>query len=150
VSIRRDFPDLPPVWAVGVLTAQALAAWLLPVILIGPVTRATGWVPVAIGLGLIGWSAWWFRAKRTSIEPRETPKALIVEGPFRLNRNPIYAGMAAIVLGAALIWGSPLALVVVPAFLWIVTRRFVLGEEAALIAAFGDEARRYIAASRRW
>jgi hypothetical protein len=32
----------------------------------------------------------------------------------------------------------------------LVTRRFILGEEEALRSAFGDEAERYFAATRRW
>ena len=87
----RDFPDIPPVWAAGCFAAQ-FALSLLP----GPAPRAAplGWALIAVGLVLIAWSAWWFWRKSTSIEPREVPRRLIVEGPFRLNRNPIYTGMA--------------------------------------------------------
>jgi protein-S-isoprenylcysteine O-methyltransferase Ste14 len=147
VSLRRDFPDLPPVWAAGAVAAQAGLAAILP----GPEgLAAVGWVPLSAGLGLIGWSLWWFRAKRTSVEPRDVPTALIVEGPFRINRNPIYTGMALALAGVGLLLGSLLAALLALPFLWIVTRRFVIGEEAALRDAFGPEAHRYFAATRRW
>ena len=40
------------------------------------------------------------------------PKRLIVEGPFRINRNPIYTGMALAVFGGAFLWGGPASLIV--------------------------------------
>ena len=151
MSIRRDFPDIPPMWFLGVLLAQWVAAELLPLIhLGGALVAAAGWALVAAGFGLALWAALWFRRKRTTIEPRDAPTALIVEGPFRVNRNPIYTGMALVLVGAGLLIGALSAAVLALVFPWIVTRRFILGEEAALRAAFGEEAERYLARTRRW
>ncbi|WGH78872.1 methyltransferase family protein [Jannaschia ovalis] len=143
----RDFPDIPPVWAAGCFAAQ-FALSLLP----GPAPRAAplGWALIAAGLVLIAWSAWWFWRKSTSIEPREVPRRLIVEGPFRLNRNPIYTGMALALAGTGVLLQSLLAVLLVLPFLLVITRRFVLGEEAALRAAFGPEAEAYLNRTRRW
>ncbi len=151
MSIRRDFPDLPPVWAAGTLAAQWVAAEWLPILrLDGGWVDAVGWLFVAAGLGLAIWAALWFARKKTTIEPRDTPRTLIVEGPFRVNRNPIYTGMALVLIGAGLILGALSALVLAFAFPWIITRRFIAGEEAALLAAFGLDADAYIATTRRW
>ncbi len=151
MSIRRDFPDLPPVWALATLAVQAIAAWGLPLVpLVGPLVSTGGWLAIFAGLGLIGWSAFWFRRKRTSIEPRETPARLIVEGPFRLNRNPIYTGMGLVLLGCGLLLGALSSVLLAFAFPLVVTRRFVRAEEAALRRAFGPAAEDYISGSRRW
>jgi len=139
--------DLPPVWALGAAVASWLLALLVP--LAGfPFGFDRGLI--AIGVLLILWSAWWFWRKKTTIEPRHTPKALIVEGPYRINRNPIYTGLTLILAGWALSLGALSALIPALVFPFIITRRFVIPEEAALRDAFGDEAERYIAASRRW
>ena len=151
MSIRRDFPDIPPMWFLGVLLAQWVAAELLPLIRLGgALVAAAGWALVAAGFGLALWAALWFRRKRTTIEPRDAPTALIVEGPFRVNRNPIYTGMALVLVGAGLLMGALTGAVLALVFPWIVTRRFVSGEEAALRATFGVEAERYLARTRRW
>ncbi|CTQ32901.1 methyltransferase family protein [Jannaschia rubra] len=151
MSIRRDFPDLPPIWAVGTLAIQWLAATWLPILRFDAAwTDWLGGVVIAGGLALMVWSAVWFRRKRTAIEPRETPAALIVEGPFRINRNPIYTGMTAVLVGAGLLFGALSSLALALLFPVIVTRRFVLGEEAALKAAFGTKAQAYFAETRRW
>ncbi len=113
-------------------------------------SRLFGGVLVAAGIAMIGWSALWFYRKKTTIEPHHTPKTLIVEGPFRISRNPIYLGMLAILLGIVFAYGA-LSTVVLPGiFAIILTKRFILPEEALLIEQFGDEARRYLAATRRW
>jgi protein-S-isoprenylcysteine O-methyltransferase Ste14 len=151
MSIRRDFPDIPPVWGLGIAFAQWVVASLVPTAWLD--RPATGWA--ALGLGLAGlvlalWSLVWFAKRRTDVEPRGTPTTLIVEGPFRLNRNPIYSGMALMLLA----WGFWLESLPAAAFgllfIPIVTSRFVLGEEETLRRAFGPDADAYIAATRRW
>ena len=147
-SHLKGFPDLPPIWAAGVwLAQQAAARWV-------PVARFdAGWVGpalVALGLGMIVWSAVWFWRKRTPIEPHHAPTALIVEGPYRPNRNPIYTGLAAILLGTGLNVGALASVALAALFPLIVTRRFVRPEEDGLRAAFGAEADAYIARTRRW
>ena len=151
MSIRRDFPDIPPVWAAGVLAVQWVAARWLPLLRFDAGwTGVLGWALVVVGIALAVWAALWFRRKRTSIEPRDRPTALIVEGPFRIDRNPIYAGMALVLIGAGLVLGALSSVALAFAFPWIATRRFILGEEDALRETFGAEAEAYIARTRRW
>jgi protein-S-isoprenylcysteine O-methyltransferase Ste14 len=145
--VTRGFPDLPPVWAAGMAAAGWVLARTVP---LAPLPAPPGWGLVAAGVALILWAAAWFRARRTTIEPHRTPTALIVEGPFRFNRNPIYTGMTLILLGWAFLLGAASALVPAAVFALLVTRRFIVGEEAALRLAFGPEAARYLAATRRW
>jgi len=148
MSRPRLTPDLPPVWLAGCMAATwALARWL-------PLWRfdagPAGRLAIAAGVALILWSAWWFWRKRTPIEPGHRPRALIVEGPYRLNRNPIYTGLVVILAGWALSLGALSAMLTVPLLPWILTRRFVAPEEAALRAAFAAEADRYLLRTRRW
>ena len=109
-----------------------------------------GWTAVALGFGVVVWSAWWFRRKWTTIEPRETPSALIVEGPYRINRNPIYTGMAVALIGIGFMLGALSAVLLALLYPFVIDHRFVRGEEAALREAFGAEAETYFAATRRW
>ena len=151
MSVVRDFPDLPPVWMLGVGTvAWTLDRWLPILRFDGDLARGAG-VAVALGGVLLAvWAAAWFARKRTTIEPREEPDALIVEGPFRINRNPIYTGMTLVLLGWALWLGSLSAVLIVCVFPVVIDRRFVAGEEAMLRDAFGPSAETYIETTRRW
>ncbi len=147
----KGFPDLPPIWLLAFLgLAWVLAKGLPLVTLFGPIYQGLGWLMIPAGLVLILWSALWFRRRSTTIEPHHTPSALIVEGPYRFSRNPIYLAMLAILVGFVLIQGA-LSPVLLPfLFHWVLTRRFIEPEEAALKAQFGPEAERYLTATRRW
>ena len=144
----RLTPDLPPIW----LAAFAAVVWLLARWL--PLWRfdvaPLGQGIVYCGLALVVWSAIWFWRKDTPIEPGSEPEALIVEGPYRINRNPIYTGLAMILLGYALGQGALIGVVVACVFPVFISRRFVVVEEEALRAAFGAEAEAYISRTRRW
>jgi protein-S-isoprenylcysteine O-methyltransferase Ste14 len=147
----RGFPDLPPVWLAGFLALASLLDQGLPLVeAFGPVWRGAGVLVALASLGLIGWSAFWFWRRRTTIEPHHTPSALIVEGPYRLSRNPIYLGLLGLLTGYVL-WLGALSPVVLPfAFHMILTRRFIEKEEALLRRLFGAEAHAYLERTRRW
>lgn len=75
--------------------------------------------------------------------PTEPTQRLVVEGPYRFVRNPMYLAVAAIILGQALLFGSwwtlgYLALVLVAVVL------FVRGyEEPTLERRYGEQYRQY-------
>lgn len=147
----KGFPDLPPLWLLLFLSA----AWGLKALAFGPVLEAAplrllGGSCAGAGLAVIAWSLWWFWRKGTTVEPHHTPTKLIVEGPYRLSRNPIYLGMALILLGAVLWWGALLGLGLVVGYVLLIQLRFVRREEAALRAGFGPEAERYLSQTRPW
>ena len=147
----KGFPDLPPIWLAGFCVIAWLLASELPLVMaFGPLFWGAGLILILAGLAVIVWSALWFQRKKTTIEPHHVPKALIVEGPFALSRNPIYLGMVAILTGYVL-WLGALSTVLLPGlFISVLTVRFIKPEEERLIEAFGLEARRYIQATRRW
>jgi len=95
--------------------------------------RLVGVLAVA-GVVLVVWSALWFRRVQTPLDPRDTPTALVVEGPYRINRNPIYTGMTVVLLALALYLGAVSALISVVIFPLIIDLRFVRREERVLRA----------------
>lgn len=151
VRAVKGFPDLPPLWLLGCLLLTWLLASLVPIVsFAGPISTMIAWVLTVGGLGLIAWSGMWFWRKRTTIEPHHTPEVLIVEGPYRVSRNPIYLGMITIAAGAVF-WHGAFSALPLPAILAVVLqRRFIEPEEIALHMAFGDAALEYISSTRRW
>ncbi len=146
----KGFPDLPPLWLVLFLVLNWAIAAYVPGFPVGSFTNALSWGLILIGLALIGWAAFWFWRRKTTIEPHHAPGTLIVEGPFRLSRNPIYLAMVIILLGAVFGRGQPICLFLMPIFVTVLKMRFVIPEEEALVARFGAEAEAYIKATRRW
>ena len=91
------------------------------------------------------------RRHKTTVIPHRTASALVSNGIFSQTRNPIYLGDTFVLAGALFYWQAHLpALILVPAFMWVITQRFIKPEEARLQAAFGDDFDLYCAATRRW
>lgn len=141
--------DWPPVWlAAFVALAWAVArAWPMPEV---PALAWAGRGLVGLGLVLMAAAAAQMFGMRTTVIPRQDPSALVTGGVFRISRNPIYLADAMVLAGLALHWAAWPALVLVPAFLAVITRRFIRGEEARLRAAFGAEFEAFAARTRRW
>jgi protein-S-isoprenylcysteine O-methyltransferase Ste14 len=76
--------------------------------------------------------------------------ALVITGPYRFTRNPMYLGMAAMTVALGLFlntWWPILLLVPV----LIAVRQFVIGpEERYLQRRFGAEYAAYMKRVRRW
>ncbi|MFN3613397.1 MAG: methyltransferase family protein [Rubrimonas sp.] len=145
--------DLPPIWLAAFMATTWAWATALPTAPLGgeaaSVALWVGRLLVACGLGLIAWAALLFRRHRTPIEPRQRPRVLLTTGPYRLTRNPIYRGLLMILLGWALSQGDMAPLVLVPAYGFILLRRFVTPEEATARMLFSDEYDRW-AERVRW
>lgn len=140
--------DYPPLWLALALalTWGTGALWPLAI----PYGAWAGVALAVAGVALMLAAAWRMAAHRTTLLPHLNPSALVTDGPFALTRNPIYLGDALILLGAILGWGALWALPLLPAFVWIVTRRFILPEEARLRAAFGEAFESWAARTPRW
>jgi len=112
--------------------------------------RYGGIVLMGLAFALIVWSALLFRRAGTNIRPHLPSTALVTSGPYRHTRNPMYLGMAGMLLGAGVFMGSISPFIVIPAFMALITERFILPEEAKMEAAFGREYLDYKARVRRW
>jgi protein-S-isoprenylcysteine O-methyltransferase Ste14 len=82
--------------------------------------------------------------------PFDPPRRLVVSGPYRFARNPMYVGAGAALLGAALYYES-LQLVVYAVGFLLVMQLFVrLYEEPILRETFGCEYQDYCLRVGRW
>lgn len=140
--------DYPPIWLLGFAVLAWAAGRLLPMPL--PGAGVAGWLLVVAGLALMAAAALQMLKRRTTLDPHGAPSALVTDGLYRFSRNPIYVADALILAGLALIWQAPLALLLVPAFAAVITRRFILPEEARLAARFPAGFAGYAARTRRW
>jgi protein-S-isoprenylcysteine O-methyltransferase Ste14 len=143
----------PPV--IGALVAAAMwgvSAWG-PQLSIASVPR---YVVVAIlvlaGLSfdLLGLLA--FRASRTTVNPLkpERTSVLVTGGVYRVTRNPMYVGMALLLLGWAVHLSALLPFAGPAVFALYITRFQILPEERVLMGLFGKDYAAYAARVRRW
>ncbi len=143
--------DIPPLW----LALFIAAAWGLDRLAPG---LATGWnwlawagyALIALGVLAMALALIEFLRNRTTFIPRRVPTAFLQHGIYRFSRNPIYLGDALVLAGLILAWDVLAALILVPAFMWLITKRYIEGEEAGLEAKFGAEFIAWKQKVRRW
>ncbi len=109
-----------------------------------------GLAPICAGIGLAVWAARLFRKRGTTIRPGFESSVLVTSGPFRVSRNPMYLGMALLLIGIGVLMGSVTPLLVVPVFVVLIHTMFVRMEERMLEAAFGAEYAAYRHRVRGW
>lgn len=82
--------------------------------------------------------------------PVDPPRRLVIRGPYRWTRNPMYVALAAILAGQIVLHPGRALLLYAAIVLVIVSAFVVLYEEPALRARFGAEYDDYVARVPRW
>jgi protein-S-isoprenylcysteine O-methyltransferase Ste14 len=139
---------IPGFWTV------AIPFWLLP-----RGTRpdlhglgAVGGLFIAAGMALYVACAFWgfaLRGRGTPL-PLDPPKKLVVEGPYRIVRNPMYWSVALVMLGEAAVFHSFALVELVAVFAFCVILFVLLYEEPALRRKFREEYQAYCRRVPRW
>ena len=86
----------------------------------------------------------------TTFIPDGEPIKLVVDGPFRISRNPTYLGMLLILLGTALSLQSLSSLLVAAVFFLIINFTWIRHEENKLSEIFKEDWQDYSSKTRRW
>jgi protein-S-isoprenylcysteine O-methyltransferase Ste14 len=117
---------------------------------IGPVQvigMSVGVLGAALGLWCI--LAFVFVGKGTQA-PFDPPKGLVISGPYRFVRNPMYLGAGLALIGASLFYQSA-ALIPYLLLMVVLAQAFVMFfEEPVLTKKFGADYEAYRSHVRRW
>ena len=113
--------------------------------------------PLAAGLALVGLGCdvaglLAFRRHRTTINPLapERSSTVVQDGIYRITRNPMYLGMALLLIAWAVWLSHPWALLGPAAFVGYITRFQILPEERVLRERVGVAYEAYTHRVRRW
>ena len=109
-----------------------------------------GIVVAASGLILGVWPVIQFRDSGQDITPWTATPEIVVKGPYRFTRNPMYLMMLLVCIGFAILLSDPWILVLTPVCAWLLYRLAIRPEEAYLEQEFGDSYRVYKKRVRRW
>jgi len=142
----------PPIaWAVAVLAGLALN-WLMPLPFI-PAAMPAGWLGAmvfALALALFAWAIATITRAGSNVPTNRPTTAIVVAGPYRFSRNPIYIAMVLGLIGLAIALNSLWLLLTLVPFALVIRYGVVAREEVYLERKFGDDYRRYRARVRRW
>jgi protein-S-isoprenylcysteine O-methyltransferase Ste14 len=140
ISLVRVFlPARLLSWS-GVPTPTAIGAW-----------QVAGMVMVAVGGTLALWCVMTFAlVGQGTPAPFDAPRRLVVQGPYRVVRNPMYLGAAIALGGVALFYQSAAVAAYTVAFLLMAEAFVRWYEEPTLRERFGAEYDAYRSEVRRW
>ena len=151
--------------AVAILILPTMVALVVPALLLSApgdsrwaeggrfvaAARGAGAVLLALGIGLFGWCVALFaRVGRGTLAPWDPTRELVTVGPYRYVRNPMITGVALVLVGQALCWGSVRVVLWTSAFVIVNHVYFVAAEEPGLRRRFGNAYDAYAAHVPRW
>jgi protein-S-isoprenylcysteine O-methyltransferase Ste14 len=153
-SLHRanNFPWAPVLLVVAIAAALVMGR-LMPLPWPGLQDSPAHWVGLgfgAAGLLLIVLATVTLVQHRTTILPDKAATTLVVSGPYRRFRNPIYLGEVLMLFAAAEVTKSIWFVAAGLGFGLLVTLFQIIPEERHLEACFGDTYRDYKARTRRW
>ncbi|MBC8020240.1 MAG: isoprenylcysteine carboxylmethyltransferase family protein [Methyloceanibacter sp.] len=145
---------MPPLLFLGALALGSVLSLAVP---IGPgpgsanaLALTAGLTFVLIGFTLVALAVRNFRFAGTSVVPGEPATTLVVTGPYRFTRNPIYVGFVLAYFGFAIVLTSMWVLLLLIPVLVILQRGVVAREEDYLERQFGEAYRKYKTRVPRW
>lgn len=113
--------------------------------------QVAGMIMVTIGTAIAFWCVFTFVfIGKGTPAPFDPPRKLVIRGPYRFVRNPMYIGAGMTLAGAALYYES-LSILIYAGLFFLITHLFVvLYEEPTLRRTFGDEYEAYFGRVSRW
>jgi protein-S-isoprenylcysteine O-methyltransferase Ste14 len=146
---------IPPPWVfILAYLAGGTVQRFLPIVIPSPdlawIIRVAGFVFVAVGIAIAFSAVGIFRKAKTTIVPHETPSTLVISGPYRFTRNPMYVGLTLVYLGGAGTRNEIWPVIVLPLVLAYINFLVIPVEEKNLRGVFGDEYQNYGERVGRW
>jgi protein-S-isoprenylcysteine O-methyltransferase Ste14 len=104
-----------------------------------------------VGTTLLLWCVREFYvAGKGTLAPWTPPRHLVVSGPYRFSRNPMYVAVALVLSGWAIAFQTRALIIYALAVICAFHLRILLGEEPWLARTHGDAWRRYRSRVPRW
>jgi protein-S-isoprenylcysteine O-methyltransferase Ste14 len=151
MPVMRQIRVVPAIYLVATVAAMLVLHKLIPACrVVSPPWKWFGLIPMGMGLLQGVWAGSLFLRRGTTLIPGRRSSRLVIAGPFRYTRNPMYLGLTAILVGLAVLLGSLTPWLMIPLFIWLIGHNVIAVEEAILAEVFGDEYRQYQARVRRW
>lgn len=129
MNVQEKKNQPPAIFVTALLMAVILHFGLPTTQFIKGYWRFLGLAPACVGIWLNIWAYIIFKQKNVAVKPFEIPSAMVKEGPVRFSRNPMYLGMTAILLGAAIGLGSSGSFVAAIMFFLFMVIHFIPAEK---------------------
>ncbi|MDB4952321.1 MAG: hypothetical protein JWM27_4970 [Gemmatimonadetes bacterium] len=140
----------PPLIYVAGFAAGMVVQHFHPIPVLPGITGTVVGAVLVVGALLLAPAVLAFKRAGTRPEPWKPTTALVVSGPYRFTRNPMYVGFTLAYAGAALCLHAGWPLALLPVVLVAMHYGVIAREERYLARLFGAEFDAYRARVRRW
>ena len=144
----------PPIVAlIGILLIFLSKDYILILYLHPHLQNTLSLLFLIIGFVIIFLATKEFKKSETTVNPMkpETSTKLVTSGIFKYTRNPMYLGLASILLASCFYFSSLLGIIIyVPLFIFYITVFQIIPEEESMKSLFNDEYLDYCSKVRRW
>jgi len=120
---------------------QVFPSWSSPIM---------GWPLIFLSGVLVIPGIWALKKAGTHVDPYKPTTALVVNGPFRVTRNPLYLSLSLLYTGGSILLNMLSTLLLLPIILAIMHFGVIAREERYLEKKFGEEYLKYKTRVRRW
>jgi len=107
---------------------------------------------IGLGFCLLIVGGYYFRKAKTTFNPITPEKAtcLVTKGIYHYSRNPMYIGFLLWLIAGVIYLSNLLNLFLLPVYILLVNKFYILPEERAMLFLFKDEFTNYTRQVRRW
>lgn len=105
---------------------------------------------ILLSFAFMIWALISFVKEKTSANPYVETQKLVIKGPFRYSRHPMYVGMVGCYLGAAFFINSLWIFLLLFPVILLMHRWVILREESYMESLFGVQYIEYKNSVRRW
>lgn len=140
----------PLIYIIGFLFAYAMNKFYQIPMLGPPLSIILALLAVTPSAFLGLWSLLEFWRARTNILPHKPSSSLVIVGPYRVTRNPMYVSLALLYVSVGFLLSIAWAFVVLPAVIFIVNIYVIRREESYLESKFSEQYRDYKKQVSRW
>jgi protein-S-isoprenylcysteine O-methyltransferase Ste14 len=140
----------PLIYCTGFLFAYAMNRFYQIPMLCPPLSIILALLTATPSAVLGLWSLLEFRRGGTNPLPHKPSSSLVIAGPYRVTRNPMYLSLALLFVSFGFLLNIVWAFVALPAVICIVNIYVIKREESYLESKFGEQYRTYKKQVRRW
>ncbi len=143
----------PPIYMLLCIDIVLGLDYLFPLLSFSFPYQNTCAIAVAVlGIVFLSHAGLSFFIQKTTVNPFKPQESgtLVTTGFYRISRNPMYLGMALLLVSSGVYFGTVLVVFPLALFVFIMNTVQIRPEEQALIAIFGDEYTVFCQRVRRW
>jgi protein-S-isoprenylcysteine O-methyltransferase Ste14 len=112
--------------------------------------KLIGSICIISGFTIMMWAWFQFQKVKTAVCPTAKTTAIVINGAYRICRNPMYLGMLFMLTGIAFFMGEVQAVFAPVAFFIIMDKVFIPYEEEKLLKGYENHYAEYMKRTRRW